>query len=88
MKKPRVKESNHKEVVHRLHVKGVLWCGSKCNHEYPLRVTGAPELDGIIPKDYDHVKRIAGDFSEVHEAKLVTTEKWVTEKVTEVQIAM
>ena len=88
MKNPKVKESVRKEVGHRLHVKGILWGGNKCTHEYPLHVIGQPELDGIIPKDYDHVKKIAGDFSEIHEAVIIETETWIREKVTTTQIAI
>lgn len=70
----------------RLHVQGLLWDGSPCEHDYPLHVIGRPDLEGVEPKGSDHVKLIAGDFQSIELATLIITEQVITETVTETKI--
>lgn len=65
-----------------LHVKGHLWSGGKCSHEYALHVIGRPELEGVAPENLEDAKKYCGDFSSLTEAKLVTITRKITEKRT------
>lgn len=61
-------------IKRRLRVRGTLWGGGTSTCDYPLHVIGRPELEGVVPKTYDHIKMIAGDFEHVSSSSIVTIE--------------
>ena len=58
----------------RLRVTGRLWCGSECEHEYPLK-------EGQAVKTMAEAKRIAGDFESLESAEVETHESVICEEI-------
>jgi hypothetical protein len=76
-----------KTVVKILHVHGTAWQGFKAKMDYKLHVIGQPELDGVEPKTYAEVKRIAGDFESIDKATLETREITVVSTTRKINLA-
>lgn len=69
-----MKTENYIETHSHLDVIGTLWCGRDAEHSYPL--------SGLThPKTMAEAKRIAGDFSDLETAEVVTVTREVKETV-------
>lgn len=58
-----------------LRVRGFIWSGGKCEHEYPLN-------DSQQPDTLQDAKRIAGDFESLTSATIETVEREVKKTTT------
>lgn len=68
-----MKTDTYTETESHLEVTGTLWCGQPDTaHSYPLR--GLP-----LPKTMAEAKSIAGDFSELEIAEVVTVTREIRE---------